>query len=162
MGHSSWSFQAEITGAEMRSSLAILLALAVFMTLFIPAIEAANRRRGRGGRKRGSAVGKRRGRQQGRRGRVTNGRGRQIGRRGRTNYDSDAAAADANAVDGGGEELYNGCDWKTAIGDFLTFCKWRKWCADEQGITDFGPYGGVPEECPPPGEEGADDAGEGA
>merc|ERR550519_2252503 len=111
----------------MRSSLAILLALAVFMTLFIPAIEAANRRRGR---------------QQGRRGRVTNGRGRQQGRRGRTNYDADAAAADANAVDGGEEGLYNGCDWKTNIGDFLTFCKWRKWCADEQGITDFGPYGG--------------------
>merc|ERR550519_2886526 len=120
----------------MRSSLAILLALAVFMTLFIPAIEAANRRRGR---------------QQGRRGRVTNGRGRQQGRRGRTNYD-----ADANAVDGGEKGLYNGCDWKTNIGDFLTFCKWRKWCADEQGITDFGPYGGVPEECPPPGEEGED------
>merc|ERR1712013_787886 len=134
----------------MRSSLAILLALAVLMTLFIPAIEAANRRRGRGGRKRGSSVGKRRGRQQGRRGRVTHGRAR----RGRTNSDPDAAAADANAVDGGEEGLYNGCDWKTNIGDFLTFCKWRKWCADEQGITDFGPYGGVPEECPPPGEEG--------
>merc|ERR1712212_958418 len=156
MGHSSWSFQAEITGAEMRSSLAILLALAVFMTLFIPAIEAANRRRGRGGRKRGSSVGRGRGRQQGRRGRLTSGRGRHQGRRGRTNYDPDAAAADANAVDGGEEGLYNGCDWKTNIGDFLTFCKWRKWCADEQGITDFGPYGGVPEECPPPGEEGED------
>merc|ERR1719192_1123552 len=116
------------------------------MTLFIPAIEAANRRRGRGGRRRGSAVGKR--------GRVTNGRGRQLGRRGRTNHDADAAAADANAVDGGEEGLYNGCDWKTNIGDFLTFCKGRKWCADEQGITDFGPYGGVPEECPPPGEDG--------
>merc|ERR1711970_1580201 len=128
----------------MRSSLVILLALAVLMALFIPAIEAASRRRGRGGRKRGSSVGRGRGRQQGRRGRLTSGRGR------RTNYDPDAAAADANAVDGGEEGLYNGCDWKTNIGDFLTFCKWRKWCADEQGITDFGPYGGVPEECPPP------------
>ena len=36
------------------------------------------------------------------------------------------------------EELHNGCDWKTNIGGFLTFGKWRKWCADNQGITDFG------------------------
>ena len=155
----------------MRSSLAVLLALALLMTLFIPAIEAATRRRGRG-RGKGIAVRKNggggRGRQQGRKGRLVGGRakkqgrrGRQQGRRGRTNYDSDAggAAANPNAVDGGGEELYNGCDWKTAIGDFLTFCKWRKWCADEQGITDFGPYGGVPEECPAAAEDGADDAG---
>merc|ERR1719500_1618295 len=53
------------------------------------------------------------------------------------------------------EELYNGCDWKTNIGGFLNFCKWRKWCADNQGITDFGPYGGVPTSCPP--EEGSGD-----
>ena len=125
------------------------------MTLFIPAMEAASRRRGRGGRKRGSSVG--RGRQQSRRGKVISGRGRQQGRRGRTNYDSDAASADANGVDGGEEELHNGCDWKKNIGDFLTFCKWRKWCADEQGVTDFGPYGGVPEECPAPGEEGEEE-----
>merc|ERR1712119_140148 len=137
----------------MRSSLALLLAFALLMTLFMPAIEAA-RRRGRKGRRKGSAIG--RGRQQGRRGRVVSGRGRQQGRRGRTNYDSDAAAANANAVDGGGEELYNGCDWKTNIGDFLTFCKWRKWCADEQGITDFGPYGGAPEECPAAAGDGGD------
>jgi hypothetical protein len=137
----------------MRSSLVLLLALAVFMTLFIPAMEAASRRRGRGGRKSASSVG--RGRKQGRRGKVISGRGRQQGRRGRTNnYDSDAASADANGVDGGEEELHNGCDWKKNIGDFLTFCKWRKWCADEQGVTDFGPYGGVPEECPLPGDEG--------
>ena len=140
----------------MKSSLVILLALAVLMTLFIPAIEAANRRRGRGGRKRGSAVGRGRGRQQGRRGKVSQGKGRQQGRRGRTNYDSDAASANANGVEGGEEALYNGCDWKTNIGDFLTFCKWRKWCADEQGITDFGPYGGVPEECQAPGDDGGD------
>ena len=85
-------------------------------------------------------------------------------RRGR--QDADAMDVDLNAVDyeaadeaegSGGEELYNGCDWKTNIGGFLNFCKWRKWCADNQGITDFGPYGGVPTACPPE-EEGADEA----
>ena len=87
-------------------------------------------------------------------------------RRGRQDEDVAAAADDMNAVDveyddaeaegSGGEELYNGCDWKTNIGGFLNFCKWRKWCADNQGITDFGPYGGVPTACPPE-EEGADE-----
>merc|ERR1712055_1011672 len=131
--------------AKMRSTLVLLLCLAVLLNLFIPAIEAAAARR------RGKAA---------RRGRVSSS-SRQQGRSGRTQgqarrgrQDGDVAEADANAVDG--EELYNGCDWKTNIGGFLTFCKWRKWCADEQGITDFGPYGGVPEECPPPGEEGED------
>ena len=124
----------------MKSSLIILLSLAVLMSIFLPAIEAAvARRRGKSGRRGGSALA-RRGRQQGRKG-----RGRVQARRGR--QDADVAADDANAVDGE-EELYNGCDWKTNIGGFLTFCKWRKWCADEQGITDFGPYGGVPESCP--------------
>merc|ERR1719270_2042490 len=86
-------------------------------------------------------------------------------RRGR--QDDPEAEADLNAVDGEGEEvagdeameeLYNGCDWKTNIGGFLNFCKWRKWCADNQGITDFGPYGGVPASCPPEEEGSGDDA----
>ena len=74
------------------------------------------------------------------------------------------AEADLNAVDGevagdeAMEELYNGCDWKTNIGGFLNFCKWRKWCADNQGITDFGPYGGVPASCPPEEEGSGDEA----
>ena len=93
---------------------------------------------------------------------------RQRPRRGR--QDEDVPDYDLNAVDGeedydaaagdeAMEELYNGCDWKTNIGGFLNFCKWRKWCADNQGITDFGPYGGVPESCPVEveGEEGAAD-----
>ena len=89
-------------------------------------------------------------------------------RRGRQEEaDVDVPADDMNAVDAelddaegsGGEELYNGCDWKTNIGGFLNFCKWRKWCADNQGITDFGPYGGVPTSCPPE-EEGAEAADE--
>merc|ERR1711915_1052925 len=105
-----------VEGRKMKSSLIILLSLAVLMSLFLPAIEAAvARRRGKSGRRGGSAV-------------------------------------------DGEEELYNGCDWKTNIGGFLTFCKWRKWCADEQGITDFGPYGGVPESCPNiPEEEGEEE-----
>merc|ERR1712183_63725 len=110
---------------KMRSSLVLLVCLAVLLSLFLPAIEAAAaRRRGKAGR------------------RVAANRGRQQGRRGR--QDDDVAAADPNAVDGGEEELHNGCDWKTNIGGFLNFCTWRKWCADEKGITDFGPYGGVP------------------
>merc|ERR1711874_711484 len=79
--------------------------------------------------------------------------------------DVDLNAVDYEAADeaegSGSEELYNGCDWKTNIGGFLNFCKWRKWCADNQGITDFGPYGGVPTACPPE-EEGAEGAIEAA
>ena len=37
----------------------------------------------------------------------------------------------------------NGCDPATAIGAFLNFPKMRVWCASN-GVTDFGPYGGVP------------------
>ena len=37
----------------------------------------------------------------------------------------------------------NGCDPTTAIGAFLNFPKMRVWCASN-GVTDFGPYGGVP------------------
>merc|ERR1712183_651789 len=140
---------------KMRSSLVLLVCLAVLLSLFLPAIEAAAaRRRGKAGR-RGVAN---RGRQQGRRGRVASGRSRQLGRRGR--QDDDVAAADPNAVDGGEEELHNGCDWKTNIGGFLNFCTWRKSCADEKGITDFGPYGGVPEDCNPAADEGGDEAEE--
>ena len=113
----------------------------MLLSLFLPAIEAAAaRRRGKAGR-RGGVSSSNRGRQQGRRGRV-----RAQARRGR--QDGDVADDDANAVGGEAEELHNGCDWKTNIGGFLTFCKWRKWCADEKGVTDFGPYGGVPEACP--------------
>ena len=119
----------------MSSSLVILLALAFLVTLCIPFSEAAAMRRGNGGRKRGSEIGREK-------------LVHILGRRGRTNYDSDAASANANGVDGDKEALYDGCDWKRHISDFLTICKWRKWCADEQGITDFGPYGEVPEDCP--------------
>merc|ERR1712210_259197 len=44
---------------------------------------------------------------------------------------------------GSGEELPNGCDPNTNIGGFLVFKGVKIWCG-EQGITDFGPYGGLP------------------
>merc|ERR1711892_321997 len=129
---------------KMRCSLVLLVSLAVMLSLFLPAIEAAAaRRRGNAGR-REAASSSNRGGQQGRRG-----RGRVQARRGR--QDADVPADDGNAVDGEDEEeLHNGCDWKTNIGGFLNFCKWRKWCAEEKGVTDFRPYGGVPEDCAPP------------
>lgn len=135
----------------MRVSLSILLALSVILSIMVPALEAAiPRRRPR--------------RLQ--RFRPVNARSRFAPRPRRGRQDEDVDYADMNAVDGeepagdeAMEELYNGCDWKTNIGGFLNFCKWRKWCADNQGITDFGPYGGVPESCPIEyDEEGADDA----
>merc|ERR1711892_749044 len=109
--------------------------------------ESQEWRRGKAER-RGAVSSSNRGRQQARRR-----RGRVQARRGRQDADV-AGADDGNAVNGGEEEeLHNGCDWKTNIGGFLNFCKWRKWCADEKGITDFGPYGGVPEDCAPPAAE---------
>ena len=136
----------------MKVSFCLLIALAVLLSVLLPEVDAKPRQRS-SGRGRGKFRGARR--MQPRRGR----------------QDADVPADDMNAVDydeaaddaegSGGEELYNGCDWKTNIGGFLNFCKWRKWCADNQGITDFGPYGGVPTACPPE-EEGADEAIEAA
>ena len=83
----------------MRSStsLILLVSLAVLLSLFVPAIEAAAARRiGKAGR-RGAVSSSYRGKQQGRRGRA-----RVQARRGR--QDADVAAADTNAVDGDAEE----------------------------------------------------------
>merc|ERR1712106_1096443 len=119
----------------MHSSLVLLVCLAVLLSLFLPAIEAAAARR---------RVAANRGRQQGRRGRVASGRSRQLGRRGR--QDGDVAAADANAVDAEAEEeIYNGCDPATNIGGFLIQKLWRKKCAELE-YTNFGGYGGIPQE----------------
>merc|ERR1711892_1230897 len=87
---------------RMRCSLVLFLSLAVLVSIFLPAIEAAAaRRRGKVGRI-GAISSSNRGRQQGRRGRVQARRGRQ---------DADVAVADENAVDGEAEEeIYNGCD----------------------------------------------------
>ena len=104
----------------MRASLVLLVSLAVLLSLFLPAIEAAAaRRRGKAGRRGGVTF---RGRQQGRRGRA-----RVQARRGR--QDGDVAAADANAVDGE-SELPNGCDSLTEIGNFMTYPKLLMWCIE--------------------------------
>merc|ERR1712154_257062 len=102
---------------------------------------AAARRRGKAGR-RGAVSSSHRGRQ-GRRGRVQARRGRQ---------DADAVADDANAVDGEAEEeIYNGCDPATNIGGFLIQRLWRKKCAELE-YTNFGGYGGIPQEEEEEGE----------
>merc|ERR1712123_25757 len=134
------------TTQKMRCSLVLLVSLAVLLSIFLPAIEAAvARRRGKSVR-RGAVSSSNRGRQQGRRGRgrVQAGRGRQ---------DADVAATDENAVDGEAEEeIYNGCDPATNIGGFLIQRLWRKKCAELE-YTNFGGYGGVPVEE----EEGEED-----
>merc|ERR1711872_1160079 len=135
MGH-SLSFPPPQQSNRMRASLVLLVSLAVLLSLFLPAIEAAAaRRRGKAGRGGVSF----RGRQQGRRGRA-----RVQARRGR--QDGDVAADDANAVDGEAEEeIYNGCDPATNIGGFLIQRLWRKKCVELE-YTNFGGYGGIPAE----------------
>merc|ERR1712106_912651 len=111
---------------KMRCSLVLLVSLAVLLSIFLPAIEAAAaRRRGKAGR-RGAVSSSNRGRQQGRRGRVQARRGRQ---------DYDAAGADANAVDAE-SELPNGCDSMTEIGNFLSYPKLLMWCIE---VGDIDP-----------------------
>ena len=98
---------------------------------------AATRKRGaRGGRGRKAGLG----------------RNRQNRRRGR--QEEEAAEDDTNdlgdldaagAEEGSGKELPNGCDPTTNIGGFLVFKGVKVWCG-EQGVTDFGPYGGLPAE----------------
>ena len=73
------------------------------------------------------------------------GRARVQARRGR--QDADVAADDANAVDGeeAEEEIYNGCDPATNIGGFLIQKLWRKKCVEPE-YTNFGGYGGIPQD----------------
>merc|ERR1712062_706376 len=134
---------------KMRSSLVLLVSLALLLSLFLPAIEAAAaRRRGKGRAGRRGVV-SHRGRQQGRRGRA-----RVQARRGRQDTD---VAADANAVDGEAEEeIYNGCDPATNIGGFLIQKLWRKKCVELE-YTNFGGYGGIPAEEEEEEEEGAEE-----
>merc|ERR1712123_170390 len=127
------------TTQKMRCSLVLLVSLAVLLSIFLPAIEAAAARRGGKAGRRGAVSSSNRVRQQGRRG-----RGRVQARRGR--QDADVAVADENAVDGEAEEeIYNGCDPATNIGGFLIQRLWRKKCAELE-YTNFGGYGGVPVE----------------
>merc|ERR1712106_505921 len=113
---------ADTTHKKMRCSLVLLVSLAVLLSIFLPAIEAAAaRRRGKAGR-RGAVSSSNRGRQQGRRA-----RGRVQARRGR--QDADVAADNANAVDGEAEEeIYHGCEPAKNMGGFLIQRLWRKKC----------------------------------
>merc|ERR1711892_1063764 len=114
---------ADTTHKKMRCSLVLLVSLAVLLSIFLPAIEAAAaRRRGEAGRSRGAVFSSNRGSQQGRRG-----RGRVQARRGR--QDADALIADANAVDAE-SELPNGCDSLTEVGNFLSYPKLLMWCIE--------------------------------
>merc|ERR1712013_584158 len=116
MGRALWESQEE--EEKMRSSLVLLVSLAVLLSLFLPAIEAAAaRRRGKAGRR---GVVSHRGRQQRGRARVQARRGRQ---------DGDVVADYANAVDGE-SELPNGCDSLTEIGNFMTYPKLLMWCIE--------------------------------
>ena len=135
-------FSTEQQTYKMRASLILLVSLAVLLSLFLPAIDAAaTRRRGKAGRRGAVSA---RGNQQGRRGRVAAGRSKQLGRRGR--QDADVASPDPNAVDGEAEEeIYNGCDPATNIGGFLIAKLWRKKCVELE-YTNFGGYGGIPQE----------------
>merc|ERR1712128_5794 len=109
---------ANTTHKKMRCSLVLLVSLAVLLSIFLPAIEAAAaRRRGKAGRQ-GAVSSSNRGRHQGRRG-----RGRVQARRGR--QDADAA----NAVDAE-SELPNGCDSLTEVGNFLSYPKLLMWCIE--------------------------------
>merc|ERR1739838_454755 len=141
---------------NMRSSLVLLVCLAVLLSLFLPAIEAAAaRRRGKAGRR----VAANKGRQQGRRGRVASGRSRQLGRRGR--QDEDVAAADPNAVDTE-SELPNGCDSLTEIGAFMTHSKLLMWCIevgeiDPESLGLYKPLLAILEAKAAEEEEGAEE-----
>ena len=137
----------------MRCSLVLLVSLAVLLSIFLPAIEAAAaRRRGKAGR-RGAVSSSKRGRQQeGRRGRVQARHGRQ---------DADAAGADANAVDAE-SELPNGCDSMTEIGNFLSYPKLLMWCIevgeiDPESLGLYKPLLAILEAKADEEEEGAEE-----
>ena len=115
----------------------LLLCLAVLLAVLLPETSGGRLSKRRNGR-----------RSNGNKGRFQNLK-RKLARRGRQDEDApeeavndlDEAAADDGS--GSGEELPNGCDPNTNIGGFLVFKGVKIWCG-EQGITDFGPYGGLP------------------
>ena len=121
----------------------LLLCLAVLLAALLPESSGGvSRRRGKGKGRGGKGA----------KGRALPNLRRKLARRGRQDEDApeeavndlDEAAAD-DGGSGSGEELPNGCDPNTNIGGFLVFKGVKIWCG-EQGITDFGPYGGLPVE----------------
>merc|ERR1711963_118173 len=116
----------------------LLLCLAVLLAVLLPETSGGRLSKRRNGR-----------RSNGNKARFQGNLKRKLARRGRQDEDApeealndlDEAAADDGS--GSGEELPNGCDPNTNIGGFLVFKGVKIWCG-EQGITDFGPYGGLP------------------
>ena len=117
----------------------LLLCLAVLLAVLLPETSGGRLTKRRSGRRSNN----------GNKGRFQGNLKRKLARRGRQDEDApeeavndlDEAAADDGS--GSGEELPNGCDPNTNIGGFLVFKGVKIWCG-EQGITDFGPYGGLP------------------
>merc|ERR1712177_159832 len=131
--------------ADTKMKICVLLLLLAVILMMLPDTEAGVSR-GRNARRRQKTPARRGGRL----GRI------QASRRGR--QDEDAPEDDVNdleaaaADEGSGEALPNGCDPNTNIGGFLVFKGVKIWCGTK-GVTDFGPYGGLPVEGPEEGVE---------
>merc|ERR1712176_118363 len=97
--------------------LSVLLFLAV--VVIMAALAQSHRPRGRAARDRGASFRRQRPRQ-----------GRQD---------------EVDEVPEEGAALPNGCDPSSPIGAFLNFRGVKVWCGG-LGVTDFGPYGGLPTE----------------
>merc|ERR1711962_1288193 len=139
-----------VCAADTKMKICVLLPLLAVILMMLPDTEAGVSR-GRNARRRQKTPARRGGRL----GRL------QASRRGR--QDEDAPEEDVNdleaaaADEGSGEALPNGCDPNTNIGGFLVFKGVKIWCGTK-GVTDFGPYGGLPVEGS--GEEASEDVPE--
>merc|ERR1712115_178879 len=136
-----------VLAADTKMKICVLLPLLAVLLTMLPHTEAGVSR-GRNGRRQKTSN------RRGRLGKIQARRGRQ---------DEDAPEDDVNdleaasADEGSGEALPNGCDPNTNIGGFLVFKGVKIWCGTK-GVTDFGPYGGLPVEGS--GEEASEDVPE--
>jgi len=122
----------------MKFNLILLLSLAVLLSAFMPAIEAAVARR-RGGRTRGRAT-------VGRRARPALGRrGRMQARRGRQDDGEVAAPPAEGGEEEEGEEIPPYCNPDDPMGAWLLFPKMKIFCGG-LGYESFGRYGSLPAE----------------
>merc|ERR1711962_904384 len=139
-----------VCAADTKMKICVLLPLLAVILMMLPDTEAGVSR-GRNARRRQKTPARRGGRLG----------GLQASRRGR--QDEDAPEEDVNdleaaaADEGSGEALPNGCDPNTNIGGFLVFKGVKIW-RGTKGVTDFGPYGGLPVEGS--GEEASEDVPE--
>ena len=115
----------------------VALLLSFFLTLFLPEVEAGIRPWSRKGKSRKFLLKSKK---------ITNGFTRKGGRHRKGRQEEVEEADDETPetrADNVGEDIHNGCDPNTNIGAFLNFIKFRKFCGGK-GLTDFGPYGGLP------------------